>query len=682
MRTMRILAAALVPLAASCRPAAPPATYGAAPAADAAPAFPAGEWAAYGRDAYGGRYSPLRQITRENVARLRPAWTYRTGESAPAFATARTAKLEATPLVVDGTMYLSTPLGRVIALDPATGRERWVFEPSPKVDRALRFGDFASRGVSTWVDSAADPGAPCRRRIYVATIDARLIALDAARGTPCAGFGAGGGTVDLRRGLRNAPFETAEYQVTSPPAVVNGVLVVGSSVADNNRTDAASGEVRAYDARTGALRWAWDPVPRDSADPAWATWVGPRAHATGAANAWSVIAADPERDLVFVPTGSASPDYFGGERLGDNRYANSVVAIRVSSGRVAWHFQVVHHDLWDYDVASPPALVTVRRADGTAVPAVLQATKTGQLFVLHRETGAPLFPVEERPVPASDVPGERASPTQPFSAIRPLSPHALSADDAWGPTPALREECRQLIAGLRNEGIYTPPSERGTLVLPSNVGGAHWGGLAFDPERQVAVVPVNRVASMVQLLKADGFDWESVRREGSRLGYEYTRMRGTPYVMRRRLLVSSARTVCSPPPFGALVAVSLRTGEVLWDVPLGTIPAGLSPGLDSAVAAGAPAGAPPLLGSINLGGPIVTAGGVVFIGATLDRAVRAYDIETGRELWRADLPAGARATPMTFQLGADGRQYLVIAAGGGDEFGAGDYVMAFALGEQ
>jgi len=309
------------------------------------------------------------------------------------------------------------------------------------------------------------------------------------------------------------------------------------------------------------------------------------------------------------------------------------------------------------------------------VPAVLQATKTGQLFVLHRETGRPIFPVEERPVPASDVPGERAAPTQPFSGVAPLSPQRLTADDAWGPTPALREECRQQIAALRNEGAFTPPSERGTLAMPSNIGGAHWGGLAFDPERQVAVIPVNRIAAMVQLIPAEGFDAEAARREGSRMGYEYTRMNGTPYYMRRRLLLSSARTPCSPPPFGALVAVSLRTGAVLWDVPLGTLPAGLSPALDSA-------GPGARLGSINLGGPIATAGGVVFVAATLDRAIRAYDVETGTELWRADLPAGARATPMTFQLGPNGRQYVVIAAGGGDQFGKGDYLVAFALPEE
>jgi quinoprotein glucose dehydrogenase len=347
------------------------------------------------------------------VTALEVAWTFRTGETPEAVPTGRPTAFEATPIVVDGILYLSTPLGRVFALDPSTGVQRWRYDA--KVDPALEFGDFTSRGVSTWLDAEVAAAAPCRRGIILATIEARLIALDAEAGRPCAGFGEGG-TVDLRRGLRNPPDFTKEYEVTSPPAVVKGLIVVGSGVADNGRTDAASGEVRAYDARTGELRWTWNPVPADSSDPGWPTWQGPAAHRTGAANAWSVIAADPERDLVFVPTGSASPDYYGGERRGANLYANSLVALRASTGERVWHFQVVHHDLWDYDVASPPALATLSK-DGREIPVVLQTTKTGQLFVLNRETGEPVFPVVERPAPKSTVPGEEAWPTQPFSSL-------------------------------------------------------------------------------------------------------------------------------------------------------------------------------------------------------------------------------------------------------------------------
>lgn len=628
------------------------------------PSVAAGEWAAYGRDAFGGRFSPLVQITRANVAGLQVAWTYRTGEMNTK--TRRPTKFEATPLMVDGTLYLSTPLGRVIALDPQTGRERWTYDAHP--DPQVNWGDFANRGVSTWVDPRAPRGAACRRRIYLGTIDARIVALDAATGAPCRGFGQNG-TVNLRVGLHNAPFERAEYQLTSPPAVVNGLLVTGSSVADNNRTNAASGEVRAFDARTGALRWSWDPVPRDSSDSAWSTWRGAMAHSTGAANAWSVIAADSARDLVFVPTGSASPDYYGGERVGDNRYANSIVALRASTGKVVWHFQTVHHDLWDYDNASPPALVTIVR-NGKRIDVVLQATKTGQLYVLDRDTGTPVYPVEERPVPRSTIRGERPSPTQPFnSVLPPLSPQSFPLDSAWGATPADREGCRQQMRPMRNEGVFTPPSLEGTIAMPSNVGGAHWGGLAYDPTRHIAVVPVNTLAAMVQLIPVDQLDTAEASRNGARLGDEYTRMHGTPYVMRRRMLMSPGGAPCSPPPFGKLVAINLETGTLAWDVPLGD-PAAL--GLPT------PAGGS-ALGTPNLGGPIVTAGGIVFIGATMDHALRAFDIETGRELWKGTLPAGARATPMTYRVGATGKQYVVISVGGNDEWGPGDYVVAFAL---
>jgi len=633
-----------------------------------------GEWRAYGRDALGSRWSPLAEITRENVAQLEQAWTFHTGETAPEFSGRRPRSLEVTPLVVDGRMYLSTPLGRVFALEPETGRELWRFDA--KVDRSSGFGDFTSRGVSYWTDTrlaGQQAARSCARRVFVGTIDGRLIALDARAGTPCAGFGKAG-TVGLRASLRNKPSEFAEYEVTSPPAVINDLVVIGSAVADNNRTDAASGEVRAFDARTGALKWTWDPIPQDSTDAAWRTWIGPRAHATGAANAWSVIAADPARDLVFVPTGSASPDYFGGERLGDNRYANSIVALRASTGKVVWHFQVVHHDLWDYDAASPPALVTLRK-DGQDIPVVLQTTKTGQLFVLDRTTGTPVFPVEEKPVPASDVAGEQASATQPFNTVLPpLSPQRLTPEDAFGATEADRAACRTRIAGLRNEGPFTPPSERGTLVYPSSIGGAHWGGVTFDPQRQIAVVPVNRIPIEVKLIRREGFDRRSTSDAGESRGpgAQYTDMKGTPYVMRRQFMFGPGGAPCSPPPFGSLVAIDLTTGTRKWDVPLGTLGGMLPPGTTPEQAAA--------LGSLNLGGAISTAGGVVFIAATLDHALRAFDIETGRELWKGALPTSGKATPMTFRGPRDRRQYVVIAAGGdGEVFGSGDAIVAFRL---
>ena len=627
------------------------------------------DWSANGRDAQGSRYSPASTITRENVTRLAVAWTYRTGETDPRFKTDKETAFEATPLVVDGTMYLGTPLGRVIALDPATGRERWVFDP--KIKRDVRYGDFASRGVSTWLDGSAPAGAACRRRIFVATAQSQLFALDARDGRPCAGFGQKG-MVDLKAGLRIPPFEPGAYSMTSPPVVVSGLVITGSSVADNSRPNPASGEVRAYDARTGAIKWTWDPIPQDPKDPAYGEWRGAMAHKTGAANAWSVLAADPERDLVFIPTGSAAPDYYGVLRLGNNRYANSIVALRASTGQRVWAFQTVHHDLWDYDNASPPALVTVTHA-GAPIRAVVQATKSGMLFVLNRETGQPIFPVEERPVPASDIPEEQASPTQPFTTVTPpLSPHRFSTDSVWGTSDADRAACHAAIDGLRNEGIFTPPSVRGTFVMPSNIGGAHWGGVAVDPVRQIAVVPVNRLGAVVQLIPRESFHHEQAMAEDKRLGhdYEYNEMLGTPYVMRRRMLLSPAGLPCTPPPFGTLVAIDLKTGGRLWEVPLGT-PARLLPPEQAAKI-------PAEWGSPSLGGPIATAGGVVFIGAALDRWLHAFDIETGRELWRGPLPESGKATPMSYRL-ASGQQFVVIAVGGGGAWGAGDYVVAFTL---
>lgn len=626
------------------------------------PAQRSGEWPAYGRDPGGGRHSPLTQVDTSNVSRLAPAWTYRTGELAIKVERGAPPSLEVTPILVDGTLYISTPLGRVMALDPATGRERWRFDAEVNINAG--YGDFTSRGVSTWLDATAAPQATCRRRILQATIDARLIALDAATGEPCASFGRNG-SVDLRRGLRIAPFEFSAYQQTSPPLVIGDLIVVGSAIADNSRTNPASGEVRAFDARSGRLVWTWYPIPQGETDALASSWGGNSVRRTGGANAWSVLVADVARGLIFVPTSSPAPDYYGGLRPGDNRYANSIVALHAATGEVAWHFQTVHHDLWDYDNAAPPALAEVIRGD-QRVPVVLQATKTGMLFVLHRENGKPVFPVEERPVPRSEIVGEEAWPTQPFTSLTsPLSPHRYGVDDAWGATDADRAACRATFAGLRGGTIFTPPSRAGTLVTPSNIGGAHWGGVAVDPREGLAIVPVNTVAAMVQLIPEREFNPDSASAISSRTGDQFTRMRGTGWVMRRRILLGPGGLPCTPPPFGNLVAVSLRTGVIAWQVPLGTMP--LPDGTRG----------PAEWGSPNLGGAITTAGGLTFIGASVDRAIRAFETRTGRELWRADLPAGAKATPMTYEY--NGRQYVVIAAGGGGFWGAGDAIVAFAL---
>ncbi len=619
------------------------------------------DWPAYGRTAGGARHSPLKQIDRGNVATLTLAWEFKTGEAG--IETGSPTALEVTPLVIDGTMFISTPLGRVVALDPLTGKPRWSRDLGVKRDRG--FGDWVSRGVSFWRDPLVQEAVPCTRRIIVATIDARLVALDAGQGEPCAGFGEKG-VVDLVAKLRNRQSYGDEYEQTSPPAIVNDLIVVGSAIADNNSTTGASGEVRAFDVRTGELRWTWNPVPQDAKDPAYATWNGKAGIRSGGANTWSIIAADPQRDLVFLPTTSPAVDYYGVTRLGDNRYANSLVALNASTGKVVWHFQTVHHDLWDYDNAAPPALITLPNGKD----AVLQGTKTAQLFVLDRDTGTPLFPVREVPVPKSDVPGEVTSPTQPLSELS-TGYRTLTGQDIWGASPEDLAECRARFAKLRYDGPFTPPSERGSVMLPANIGGVHWGGVAYDPERSIAIVPNNRLAAVVTLIPRD--QWKAMNQKltpGERVGKEFTDMQGTPYIMQRETWLSSRRSPCTAPPFGTLTAISLGTGKTLWDVPLGT-----GEGLERIGLPKLPDGS----GMANLGGAITTAGGLTFIGATLDAHVRAFDTDTGQELWKYRLPAGGKATPMTYR-GADGRQYVVIAAGGdGKAWGKADSVMAFAL---
>jgi len=608
------------------------------------------EWANYGNDPGGMRYSSLTQINRDNVSKLTVAWVYHTGDVSDGSKYPRKSEFESTPIFVDGTLYLTTAFNRVVALDPVTGSERWAFDP--KINLGSKYSEgLMNRGVSIWLDTGRKLGAECRRRIFLATIDARLISLDGASGKPCKDFG-DAGQVDLTRGIFNI-IRVGEYEETSPPAIVDDLVVVGSSIADNDRVDSPSGVVRAFDARTGKLRWTWDPIPATLTP-------------TGAGNAWSVMSVDAERDLVFVPTGAPSPDYHGAKRPGDDKWANSVVALRGKNGSFVWGFQLVHHDLWDYDTAPQPLLATLHR-NGSDVPVVIQGNKTGNLFVLERETGVPVFKVEERAVPQSDADEERTSPTQPFPvAPPPLVRQRLSANDAWGISDRERNACRERLARLRSDGIFTPPSVEGIVAIPGNLGGMNWSSGAFDPQRQLFVTNVNNLAMEVHLVPRDEYLPQEQAAEAGKFRGDVSPQHGTPYGMSRQAILSPQGLPCLPPPWGELVAIDLSKGTIRWRVPLG-----------SAIKLGGKTIA--LGGTPNLVGPIVTAGGLVFIGGSMDDSFGAFDVDTGQVLWNVQLPAGGQATPMTFQ--EKGRQYVLISAGGHGKLGTtlGDSVVAFAL---
>ncbi len=613
-------------------------------------AAPALAWEHWGGDRGGTRFSPLAQITPANVGNLVRAWEFRTGDlDARAPEVMARTKSEATPLFVEDSLIFCSPFNEVIALDPGSGAQKWRYDP--RISTNQRPGNrYVCRGVAYWVDDQAAESAVCRSRIFVGTNDVRVIALDAKSGIACTDFGVSG-EVKLEIGK---PLEwPGEIQITSAPVVSRGVVIVGSAIADNRRVDAPLGTVRAFDARTGRPRWSWDPLVHDGI-------------VAGHANVWAPMSSDEDRGLVFLPTSSPSPDFWGGKRPGNNEHANSVVALRSETGELAWSFQAVHHDVWDYDLPAQPTLARIDTGAGMR-DAVIQPTKQGFVFVLDRDTGKPVWPVEERSVPQGGAEGEQLSPTQPFPTHVPaLMPQRFSTADVFKVIPGFgrRSACEHELEGLRNEGLYTPPSTQGTLEFPFTGGGVNWGGAAFDPVNQILYANTSYAVHIIRLMartEADAFKPPP--------GHDFGPQRGAPFAMTRAVAMSPLGLLCNKPPWGAMVAVDLKAGKILWRSSVGT------------TEDRAPLGIAFNWGTPLVSGVVVTAGGLVFTGA-MDAYLRAFDARSGEELWQGRLPVPGIANPMTYLW--NGEQFVAIMAGGHSESGAsiGDSIVAFRLARQ
>jgi quinoprotein glucose dehydrogenase len=616
------------------------------------------DWPSYGGTFAGQRFSGLTQINTTNVSKLGLLWTYHTGDSGKA--------AEVTPLKIGDTLYICTPHNIVVALDAETGKQRWRFDP--RVDASQSY-TVTCRGVSYFEEVGA--GGPCATRVIAATVDARLLALDGRTGQLCAGFGQGG-YVNLLEHLGDVT--PGFYYVTSPPTVVNRHVVLGGYVRDNQSNDEPSGVVRSFDPITGELQWAWDVgAPNRVGAPE-----SGEIYTRDTPNAWTVFTADPQLNMVYVPTGNAPPDFFGGlRRPFDERFSSSLVALDLDNGRPRWSFQTTHHDLWDYDVPAQPVLVDLPIGGGST-PAVVQATKNGEIFVLDRRTGRPLYPVTERPVPQGGVPGERLSPTQPFSSISLLPPRLTEAR-MWGVTPIDQLMCRILYRQSRYEGVYTPLGLQPAIIYPGSLGVIDWGSVAVDPDSAVMIANVSLLPYRSELLlranapvKARTIHPVTLNGKPGGADYTWSPQIGTPYVSHTEPFMGPLDIPCTQPPWGLLQAVDLKTGRVLWKRPIGT-------GRDSGPM-GISSQLPILMGVPNIGGSLVTRGGLVFNGATLDRYLRAYDSNSGERVWQSRLPGGGQATPMTY-LSPSGRQVIVISAGGhpGLKTKASDSIVAYAL---
>ena len=642
-------------------------TPDAAATAQAAPLETGEDWPVYGGTVRGERHSPLTQITTENVANLEQAWSIHTGDM-PSEAADGKYSPENTPLKVGDTLFVCTPMNQVLALDASTGLEEWRYDPNVSED-AIPYG-ATCRGLAYHVQNDVDPDTLCAARILVGTLDARLIAVDAGTGQICPAFGREG-MVDLNNGLGDTV--PGWYAVTAPPTIVRGVAVVGAQVSDNEANDAPSGVIRGYDVVTGDMLWAWDLGQGGVVDEPGQG----ETYTRGTPNMWTMASGDQELGYVYLPLGNSSSDYYGSDRSAEeNEYASSLVALDATTGEEVWHFQTVHHDVWDYDLGSQVTLVDFP-ADGGTVPALILPSKQGQIYVLNRETGESLFPVEERPAPKlGSVEPDYISDTQPYSGYANLNQPPLTEKDMWGMSPIDQLWCRIQFRRANYAGQFTPPSaDKPFIQYPGYNGGSDWGSVSVDTERGILIANYNDMPNYNQLIPREEADARGVK-PFSDAGGEAGPMQGVPYAIEVNAgwRVPFTGMLCSEPPYGWIRGIDLAPGEPLWDQPFGSA--------ENNGPFGIPSMLPLTIGTPNNGGPITTAGGVTFVAATTDDKLRAFATETGEELWQVDLPAGGQTTPMTYEV--DGRQYVVIYPGGHHfmETEVGDQIIAYALPEE
>jgi quinoprotein glucose dehydrogenase len=627
------------------------------PAANTGATFANDDWHQYGRTPYGQRYSPLTQITTENVATLVPAWTFQTGDVKGPDDIGETT-YQVTPIKIDDTLYVCTPHNWAIAINAATGQQRWKFDANSGLNPNRQHQ--TCRGVTYWRDPARAAGSPCAERIYLPTADARLIALDARSGAVCTDF-AEGGTLHLEQGMKYNP--AGYYYSTSPPVAVDGKLIIGGAVNDNYSTREQSGVIRAFDIDTGELLWNWDsdnPTATAPIDVA-----AGETYTTNSPNSWSVFSVDEALGLVYIPMGNQTPDQLGmGRSANAEKYSAGIVALDIDTGADRWMQQFVHHDLWDMDVPAQPVIIDLTGPNGETLPALVAPTKQGDVYVLNRATGEPILPITEEPAPTGAIPEDFSAPTQPTSALS-FKPPTLREADMWGATIFDQLICRINFHRLNYAGRYTPPSLRGSIIHPGNFGVFNWGSVAVDPVRQVMFGMPTYLPFTSRLVPAADIPPPGEGDKGSEQGLN--RNDGAPYGVFLGPFLGPFGIPCSAPPWGFVAGADLRTGEIAYRHKNGTV-------RDMT-----PLPLPFELGVPGIGGPIITAGGVTFLAAAVDDYLRAYDLTTGEKLWQARLPAGGQSTPMTYAI--DGRQYVVIVAGGHGSVGTkpGDYILAYTL---